>query len=50
LFGGQAKFGTNPNDLSISLGILDQMNSETLLKAIDRVVETAKKRKKATVF
>jgi 2-keto-3-deoxy-L-rhamnonate aldolase RhmA len=37
-----------PNDLSISLGIPDQMNSETLLKAIDRVVETAKKRKKAT--
>jgi len=25
-----------PNDLSISLGIPDQMNSETLLKAIDR--------------
>jgi 2-dehydro-3-deoxyglucarate aldolase/4-hydroxy-2-oxoheptanedioate aldolase len=37
-----------PNDLSISLGIPDQMNSETLTKAIDRVVETAKKRKKAT--
>jgi 2-keto-3-deoxy-L-rhamnonate aldolase RhmA len=37
-----------PNDLSISLGIPDQMNSEILLKAIDRVVETAKKRKKAT--
>jgi len=37
-----------PNDLSISLGIPDQMNSETLLKAIGRVVETAKKRKKAT--
>jgi 2-keto-3-deoxy-L-rhamnonate aldolase RhmA len=37
-----------PNDLSISLGIPDQMNSETLIKAIDRVVETAKKRKKAT--
>jgi 2-keto-3-deoxy-L-rhamnonate aldolase RhmA len=36
-----------PNDLSISLGIPDQMNSETLIKAIDRVVETAKKRKKA---
>ena len=37
-----------PNDLSISLGIPDQMNSETLIKAIDRVVERAKKRKKAT--
>jgi 2-keto-3-deoxy-L-rhamnonate aldolase RhmA len=37
-----------PNDLSISLGIPDQMNSETLLKAIERVVETAKKKKKAT--
>jgi len=37
-----------PNDLSISLGIPDQLNSETLMKAIDRVVESAKKRKKAT--
>jgi 2-keto-3-deoxy-L-rhamnonate aldolase RhmA len=37
-----------PNDLSISLGIPDQMNSEILTKAIDRVVEIAKKRKKAT--
>ena len=37
-----------PNDLSISLGIPDQMNSETLLKAIDKVVEAAKRRKKAT--
>src|SRR4030043_1833188 len=37
-----------PNDLSISLGIPDQMNSEILLKAIDRVVEAAKKKKKAT--
>jgi 2-keto-3-deoxy-L-rhamnonate aldolase RhmA len=37
-----------PNDLSISLGVPDQMGSEVLKKAIDRVVETAKKRKKAT--
>ncbi len=37
-----------PNDLSISLGIPDQMGSEILKKAIDKVVETAKKRKKAT--
>ncbi len=37
-----------PNDLSISLGIPDQMNSDVLKKAIDKVVETAKKRKKAT--
>jgi 2-keto-3-deoxy-L-rhamnonate aldolase RhmA len=37
-----------PNDLSISLGIPDQMNSEILIKAIGRVVETGKKRKKAT--
>jgi 2-keto-3-deoxy-L-rhamnonate aldolase RhmA len=37
-----------PNDLSISLGIPDQMGSEILMKAIDKVVETGKKRKKAT--
>ena len=37
-----------PNDLSISLGIPDQMNSEILTKAIEKVVETAKKRGKAS--
>jgi 2-keto-3-deoxy-L-rhamnonate aldolase RhmA len=37
-----------PNDLSISLGIPDQMGSDVLNKAIDKVVETAKKRGKAT--
>jgi len=37
-----------PNDLSISLGIPDQMGSDVLEKAIDKVVETAKKRGKAT--
>ena len=37
-----------PNDLSISLGIPDQMNSEILTEAIDRVVATAKKRGKAS--
>jgi 2-keto-3-deoxy-L-rhamnonate aldolase RhmA len=37
-----------PNDLSIALGIPDQTNSEPLIKAIDRVVDTAKKKKKAT--
>ena len=37
-----------PNDLSISLGIPDQMGSDVLKKAIDKVVEAAKKRKKAT--
>ncbi len=36
-----------PNDLSISLGIPDQLNSETLRQAIDKVVEVAKKRQKA---
>ena len=30
-----------PNDLSISLGIPDQMSSEILTKAIDKVVESA---------
>ena len=37
-----------PNDLSISLGIPDQMNSEILSKAIDKVVESAKKKGKAS--
>lgn len=37
-----------PNDLSISLGVPDQMGSEILTKAIDKVVETAKKKGKAT--
>jgi 2-keto-3-deoxy-L-rhamnonate aldolase RhmA len=37
-----------PNDLSISLGIPDQMNSEILIKSIGKVVETAKQKKKAT--
>jgi 2-keto-3-deoxy-L-rhamnonate aldolase RhmA len=37
-----------PNDLSISLGIPDQMNSEILTKAIDKVVESAKKRGKTS--
>jgi 2-keto-3-deoxy-L-rhamnonate aldolase RhmA len=37
-----------PNDLSISLGIPDQMGSDIVKKAIDKVVETAKKRGKAT--
>jgi len=37
-----------PNDLSISLGVPDQMGSEILAKAIDKVVETAKKRGKAS--
>jgi 2-keto-3-deoxy-L-rhamnonate aldolase RhmA len=37
-----------PNDLSISLGIPDQMGSEILTQAIEKVVETAKKRGKAS--
>jgi len=37
-----------PNDLSISLEVPDQMGSEVLKKAIDKVVETAKKRRKVT--
>jgi 2-keto-3-deoxy-L-rhamnonate aldolase RhmA len=37
-----------PNDLSISLGIPDQMGSEILTKAIDKVVESAKKKGKAS--
>jgi len=37
-----------PNDLSISLGIPDQMNSEILTKAIEKVVASAKQRGKAS--
>ena len=37
-----------PNDLSISMGIPDQMGSEILTKAIDKVVESAKKKGKAS--
>ena len=37
-----------PNDLSISLGVPDQMGSETFTKAIDKVVESAKKKGKAS--
>ncbi len=37
-----------PNDLSISLGIPDQMGSEMIIRAIDRVVETAKRKGKAS--
>ena len=37
-----------PNDLSISLGIPDQLNSELMNHAIEKVVEAAKKRKKAS--
>jgi len=37
-----------PNDLSISLGIPDQMSSETLIQAIDKVVLSAKKNGKAS--
>ena len=37
-----------PNDLSISLGIPDQLNSEMTSQAIEKVVEAAKKRKKAS--
>ena len=37
-----------PNDLSISLGIPDQMGSEILTRAIDKVVEATKKRGKAS--
>jgi 2-keto-3-deoxy-L-rhamnonate aldolase RhmA len=37
-----------PNDLSISLGIPDQLNSEMINHAIEKVVEVAKKRKKAS--
>ncbi len=37
-----------PNDLSISMGIPDQLGSEVLAQAIEKVVETAKKKGKAT--
>jgi len=37
-----------PNDLSISLGVPDQMESDVMNKAIGRVVEAAKKKKKAS--
>ena len=37
-----------PNDLSISLGMIDQMSSETVTQAIDKVVASAKKHKKAS--
>jgi 2-keto-3-deoxy-L-rhamnonate aldolase RhmA len=37
-----------PNDLSISLEIPDQIGSEILKKAIDKVIETTKMRGKAT--
>ncbi|NWF92695.1 MAG: aldolase [Syntrophaceae bacterium] len=37
-----------PNDLSISLGIPDQMSSEILLKAIEKVVQSAKAKGKAS--
>lgn len=37
-----------PNDLSISLGIPDQMGSEILTKAVDKVVESARRKGKAT--
>jgi 2-keto-3-deoxy-L-rhamnonate aldolase RhmA len=37
-----------PNDLSISLGVPDQMTTDTMTRAIDRVVEVAKKKGKAS--
>jgi 2-keto-3-deoxy-L-rhamnonate aldolase RhmA len=37
-----------PNDLSISMGIPDQMGSDILTQSIDKVVETARKRRKAS--
>jgi 2-keto-3-deoxy-L-rhamnonate aldolase RhmA len=37
-----------PNDLSISMGVPDQMNSEILTKAIDKVIESAKKKAKGS--
>ena len=37
-----------PNDLSISMGIPDQMGSEIITKAIEKVVESAKKKGKAS--
>ena len=37
-----------PNDLSISMGMTDQIGSEIITKAIEKVVETAKKKGKAS--
>lgn len=37
-----------PNDLSISMGVPDQMSSETLTLAIEKVVESAKRKGKAS--
>ena len=37
-----------PNDLSLALGIPDQLNSETLAKAINTVVDSAKRKGKAS--
>jgi 2-keto-3-deoxy-L-rhamnonate aldolase RhmA len=37
-----------PNDLSISMGMTDQMGSEIITKAIEKVVESAKKKGKAS--
>ena len=37
-----------PNDLSISMGMADQMGSEIIAKAIEKVVESAKKKGKAS--
>jgi len=37
-----------PNDLSVSMGIPDQMGSEIFTKAIDKVVESAKKKGKSS--
>ncbi len=37
-----------PNDLSISMGVPDQMGSEILAKAMDKVIESAKKKGKAS--
>jgi 2-keto-3-deoxy-L-rhamnonate aldolase RhmA len=36
-----------PNDLSISLGSPDQLNSEMMNHAIEKVIEAAKKKRKA---
>ena len=37
-----------PNDLSISLGIPDQLNSELINHAIEKVIDIARRRKKAS--
>jgi 2-keto-3-deoxy-L-rhamnonate aldolase RhmA len=37
-----------PNDLSISMGIPDQLDSEELAKAIEKVIESGKRKGKAT--